>query len=162
MIQTSGIISKLASCLPLRPSCNFYSNNVNLFSVLEEPYKVALCNLLFKKVGHKFDQLHSSNISLVSEACSLFRHSYIFFVEKCKLFFLYTKNQLNLKLRNLICSRLTLSRTYEQRYTQTALLFLLQFFLNFLGIDSVSAPSVFYDPQLQFICCYIARFYVKN
>ena len=23
-------------------------------------------------------------------------------------------------------------------------------------------PSVFYDPQLQIICCYIARYYVRN
>ena len=30
------------------------------------------------------------------------------------------------------------------------------------GIYSVSPPSVFYDPQLQIICCYIARYYVRK
>ena len=29
-------------------------------------------------------------------------------------------------------------------------------------IYSVSAPSVVYDPQLQIICCYIARYYVRK
>ena len=29
-------------------------------------------------------------------------------------------------------------------------------------IYSVSAPSVFYDPQLEIICCCIARYYVKK
>ena len=27
---------------------------------------------------------------------------------------------------------------------------------------SVSAPGVFYDPQLQYLFCYIARYYVKE
>ena len=30
------------------------------------------------------------------------------------------------------------------------------------GVYFVSAPSVFYYPQLQTICCYIARYYVRK
>ena len=29
-------------------------------------------------------------------------------------------------------------------------------------LDLLSPPPVFYDPQLQIICCYIARYYVRK
>ena len=41
--------------------------------------------------------------------------------------------------------------------------FIVLFFLHFDGPLIYSAPplSVFYDPHLQTMCCYIARYYVK-
>ena len=35
-------------------------------------------------------------------------------------------------------------------------------FRNNTGSFFVLAPSVFYEPQLQIICCYIARYYVRK